>query len=341
MANHRSIEVKVGLLILVAIAILTGFVLIMGGINFQPTYTVYVDFDNPGGVQVGAPCKIAGVKVGTVKEISFRGGMKNAATGVRDPLVRLTVAIEKRHEQAIHANAVFYVTTQGVLGEQFLAIDPGSIDQPVLPEGAAIRGLDPPRLDMLLAEGYDLLHSAVQSIQNNRKEISEAFDGLHDTLRGTGDFFKTNQSHLNDIITHADKVAVDADDTINAGRARYIDNPQVQSILNNVDRASSSVAQHADSLLADAHETLANTKRLTAALGSDEEVNRIKHTVAQVEDVANRAQLTTTDVQAIVAHIRQGDGSIGSFVMSEQLYDDLQELVRDLKHNPWKFFWKE
>jgi phospholipid/cholesterol/gamma-HCH transport system substrate-binding protein len=27
--------------------------------------------------------------------------------------------------------------------------------------------------------------------------------------------------------------------------------------------------------------------------------------------------------------------------MDEELYDDLQELVRDLKHNPWKFFWRE
>ena len=25
----------------------------------------------------------------------------------------------------------------------------------------------------------------------------------------------------------------------------------------------------------------------------------------------------------------------------EQLYDDLQEMVRDVKHNPWKFFWRE
>ena len=28
-------------------------------------------------------------------------------------------------------------------------------------------------------------------------------------------------------------------------------------------------------------------------------------------------------------------------VMDEQIYDDVQEMVRDLKHNPWKFFWKE
>jgi phospholipid/cholesterol/gamma-HCH transport system substrate-binding protein len=28
-------------------------------------------------------------------------------------------------------------------------------------------------------------------------------------------------------------------------------------------------------------------------------------------------------------------------MMDEAVYDDLQELIRDLKHNPWKFFWKE
>jgi phospholipid/cholesterol/gamma-HCH transport system substrate-binding protein len=25
----------------------------------------------------------------------------------------------------------------------------------------------------------------------------------------------------------------------------------------------------------------------------------------------------------------------------EAVYDDLQELLRDLKHNPWKLFWRE
>ena len=32
---------------------------------------------------------------------------------------------------------------------------------------------------------------------------------------------------------------------------------------------------------------------------------------------------------------------MGSLVMDEAIYDDVQEMVRDLKHNPWKFFWKE
>ena len=79
MANPRSIEVKVGLLILIAIGILTGFVILMGGMSFQPTFKIYADFDNPGGIQPGAPVRIAGVTVGKVKELQFRGAMAPAA----------------------------------------------------------------------------------------------------------------------------------------------------------------------------------------------------------------------------------------------------------------------
>jgi phospholipid/cholesterol/gamma-HCH transport system substrate-binding protein len=32
---------------------------------------------------------------------------------------------------------------------------------------------------------------------------------------------------------------------------------------------------------------------------------------------------------------------VGALVMDEALYDDLQELLRDLKNNPWKFFWRQ
>ena len=129
-----------------AVVLLVGFILVMGGINFEPTYEVIVGFDNPGGLQAGAPVKIAGVKVGKVNAMEFYGGRAPAGDGVEGALVRARVSIEERYQQNIHDNAVFYITTQGVLGEQFLAIDPGSPDRPYLEDGAVVRGLDPPRL---------------------------------------------------------------------------------------------------------------------------------------------------------------------------------------------------
>lgn len=339
MASPRSIEVKVGMLILTAAGLLAAFILVMGGINFQPTYSIFVDFDNPGGLQTGAPVKIAGVKVGKIKEIAFRGGA--VKEGKREPLVRLRIDVEKRYQPSVHTNSIFYVTTQGVLGEQFLAIEPGSSDQPVLAEGAVVRALDPPRLDMLVAEMYELLHSTVSSIRENKDDIGKAFSGLTRTLKGTGDFFEKNGDKLDRIAGNAEKISEHADELVVGAKSKFVENPQLDRILDNVDKTTGTLAKDGPPLLADAKETLANTKRLSATLGDPAAQAKIKQAVDDVAEITGRAKSITVDAQAVVAHMRRGKGTVGALVMDEQLFDDLQELARDLKHNPWKFLWRE
>lgn len=340
MASPRSIEVKVGILILTAVGLLAAFILVMGGLNFQPTYSIFVDFDNPGGLQSGAPVKIAGVKVGKLGEIQFRGEV-NPTTGKRDALVRIEARIEKRYQKSIRENAIFYVTTQGVLGEQFLAVEPGSGDRPDLPPGSVVKGLDPPRLDMLLAESYELLHSTVAAMRENREEISEAFDGLRKTLRGTGEFMHRNQDRLDRIAENVEQISLDGSEAVKAARQKYVDNPQIDRILANTERVTGTAARDLPPLVADARETLANTRRLSATLGGEAEQAKIRKALDDISEITGRAKAATTDAQAIVAHIRRGKGSVGALVMDEQLFDDLQEMARDLKHNPWKFFWRE
>jgi phospholipid/cholesterol/gamma-HCH transport system substrate-binding protein len=341
MANPRSIEVKVGLLILIAVGILTGFVVVMGGLSFQPTYKVFVDFDNPGGVQPGAPVKIAGMHVGKVKELQFRGGAPTLPGGQRQPLVRLTLSIEKQYQEAIRENALFYVTSQGVLGEQFMAIEPGSSDRPMLADGSTIRGLDPPRLDLVLAEGYELLHVMISAVRDNKTQINDIFTGLHDTITGTGRFFNQNKDRLDRIAANAEQITSETNELVRATRTQYVDNPQVHRIIDNIDHTTAAISRDADPLLHDAREAMSNVNRVTNAVGSPEEQAKIKQTISDVADIASRAKVAAADAQAIVAHVKKGDGSVGALVMDEQVYDDLQEMVRDLKHNPWKFFWKE
>jgi phospholipid/cholesterol/gamma-HCH transport system substrate-binding protein len=339
--KERAIEVKVGLLILVAMGLLGAFVLVMGQISFQPKFTVFVDFDNPGGLAAGSSVRVAGIKVGKIDEIQYRGGEMNTQTHKRDPLVRVKVSMEKRYQQAVRDNSIFYVTTQGVLGEQYLQIDPGSADRPMLPEGGVARGLDPPRLDMLLAEGFELLHTGVTVLRENRKQISETFDGLHDTLRGTGDFFKKNQDRLDRIAESVEKLASDSDELVKAVRGRYVDNPQIGRILENIDQTTAVVSRDVEPLIKDARETMGNVERVTKTISGPEEQAKIKSAIGDIASLAQTAKATAADAQAIVSHIRKGQGSVGAMLMDEQLYDDLQELTRDLKHNPWKLFWRE
>src|SRR5687767_6868949 len=108
--NQRAIEVRVGALILVAVALIGAFVVIMGGLSFQPTNTVYVSFQNPGGLVAGAPVRISGVKVGRVSEIEFIG--LEGKPGQAGALIRAVAKIEKRYAGAIHDDARWFVTAQ-------------------------------------------------------------------------------------------------------------------------------------------------------------------------------------------------------------------------------------
>jgi phospholipid/cholesterol/gamma-HCH transport system substrate-binding protein len=326
MAQERSIEVKVGALILVSMGILAAFILVMGGLTFEKTFTVYVDFDNPGGLQPGAAVRIAGVKVGNVKALEFLGGKIDPKSG-RHVLVRADVAIEQRVSDAVHEDADFYVTTQGVLGEQFLAIDPGSPEKPVIQPGAVVKGIDPPRLDLFLAKAYELLDTTVNGIKNNREVIASIATNTAGLLKG--------------IVANVDDMTSEAKQLTHDARVNYVDNPKLLQTVDNISVLTTKIRDDSGPMLKDAREALANLNRLSSTVGDPAQQDKIRKALSDLAQLAERANATVADTQAIVTHIKKGEGTVGALVMDEEIYDDVQEMVRDLKHNPWKFLWRE
>jgi phospholipid/cholesterol/gamma-HCH transport system substrate-binding protein len=340
MAAERSIEVKVGILILVSLGILAAFVLMMGGLSFEKMFTVFVDFDNPGGLQAGAPVRVAGVKVGSVKELAFLGGKVDPKTG-RRTLVRAKLAIEEKVRPAIHDNADFYVTTQGVLGEQYLAIDPGSGERPVLAEDTIVKGIDPPRLDLFLAKAYDLLDTTVNGIRNNKELISDIAVNTGGLLKGMNEALRDNRPRIDRIVQNVESLSTESNDLVRDARKKYVDNPQIQRTIDNIDHLTTDIQHDSTPLLKDAREAMANLNRISTTFGDEAEQAKLKKTLADVAELAVRANATAADAQMIVSHMKKGEGTIGALVMDEAVYDDVQEMVRDLKHNPWKFLWRE
>jgi phospholipid/cholesterol/gamma-HCH transport system substrate-binding protein len=340
MAGERSIEVKVGVLILVSLGILAAFVLVMGGLSFERTFPVFVDFDNPGGLQAGAPVRIAGVKVGSVKELAFLGGKVDSQTG-RRTLVRVKLAVEERVRPAIHDNADFYVTTQGVLGEQYLAIDPGTVERPILAPNTIVKGIDPPRLDLFLAKAYDLLDTTVSGIRNNKELISDIAVNTAGLLKGLNETLRDNRVRIDRIVQNVEALSTESNDLVRDARKEYVDNPKIQRTIDNIDQLTADVQRDTAPLLKDAREAMANASRVAATFGDEGEQAKLKKTLADVAELAARANATAADAQQIIAHVKKGEGTVGALVMDESLYDDVQEMVRDLKHNPWKFLWKQ
>jgi phospholipid/cholesterol/gamma-HCH transport system substrate-binding protein len=339
MAQESSLEVKVGALILVSLGILSAFILVMGGFSMQKTYAVYVDFDNPGGLQTGAPVRIAGVKVGSVESLAYIGKI-DPASG-RRVLVRSKVDIQTSVRESVHSDADFYVTSQGVLGEQFLAIDPGSPEKPALPEGSILKGIDPPRLDLFLAKSYELLSTTMDGIKANREELGSIVTNTAGLLKGLNVIVSGNRDKIERIISNVEETTVETKQLVHDARTNFVDSPKLLETVDNIDKLTADIKKDSGPMLHDAKEALANLDRITATVGDPAQQERIKKMLGDLSQLAEKANATAGDAQAIVAHIKQGKGTIGGFVMDEEIFDDVEEMIRDLKHNPWKVLWRE
>jgi phospholipid/cholesterol/gamma-HCH transport system substrate-binding protein len=222
-----------------------------------------------------------------------------------------------------------------------MAIEPGSIERPILQEGASVKGLDPPRIDLFLAKAYELLDVTVNGIKNNRETLSSIATNTASLLKGLNVLITENKDRIDRIVANVEEMTVEAKQLTRDVRTNYVDSPKLLRTIDNIDKLTTQIQSDTGPMLKDAREGLANLNRVSATVGDPKEQEKIRKTLQDVAQLAERANSTIADTQAIVSHIKRGKGTVGALVMDEEVYDDMQELVRDLKHNPWKFLWRE
>lgn len=129
-------ELRVGLLVLVALAILGTFV--FSASQFERLFTprtAYVTYlPDVAGLQAGSPVRLVGFEVGTVKRIRLSSFRNDPA---RHAEVQFVVYGDYRGDICTDSEA--YVTTEGLLGQSVLEISRGTKGEPV-PEGGVVTG---------------------------------------------------------------------------------------------------------------------------------------------------------------------------------------------------------
>jgi len=99
----------------------------LGTVNTGGSYKVLARFDNIGGLKVKSPVTMAGVEVGRVVDIYY------------DPADFRAVAVLGIYSQydGIPDDTFAKILTAGLLGEQYVGLDPGGSEQ-VLGDGSEI-----------------------------------------------------------------------------------------------------------------------------------------------------------------------------------------------------------
>jgi len=121
----RKIEILVGAFIVLSCAAFLMLALKVANTGFSgssQTYTLYAKFDNIGGLKVRSPIKVGGVTVGRVSSIQLD---RVSYT----PVVALEINAEYSNFPETSSVAIL---TSGLLGEQYVGLLPGFVDDTVV-----------------------------------------------------------------------------------------------------------------------------------------------------------------------------------------------------------------
>ncbi|MGD0826219.1 MAG: MlaD family protein [Terriglobales bacterium] len=151
---------RLGAFIIVTLAILVAGVFIIGSKQylFSSTYQLKAQFDNVEGLDAGADVRVGGVHSGTVSSIVLPHKPGEKVTVVMD--------LGKSTHEIIKQDSVATIETEGLLGNQYLAVSFGSSGQADVRNGDTIASEPPLEMSDLLKKTSGILDSSQQAMQN-------------------------------------------------------------------------------------------------------------------------------------------------------------------------------
>jgi phospholipid/cholesterol/gamma-HCH transport system substrate-binding protein len=209
----------------------------------------------------------------------------------------------------IRRDAEITIYSQGLLGEKYVEINAnltpsGPQESEYLKPGETVRGNDPISSDATLVT-LSRIASALRGVIGD----PEMKDALIRTIR-------------------------------NAGRITENLNSLIESNKGSVNKTFQNLRESSETLQGlskNLNVLLANLNELTSAKNKDD----LQKAIQNLDKISRQLDQASSSAYSILNKIDRGEGSLGVLVNDKEMADDLRELVKDLKKNPWKILWKK
>lgn len=158
MKDTRNRDFKVGIFVTIGIAFAMVAILVLGGAEnaFTSKVNYKTHFPTANGVIPGAKVVLSGVPVGTVKSVDYEPQQKN---------ILVEFNVQKKYAMHVLEGSTIEIMTQGVLGDKFISINPGSGDKPI-PENSEITNLPGNDMSAILSKGDQVMTSLNTSLES-------------------------------------------------------------------------------------------------------------------------------------------------------------------------------
>jgi phospholipid/cholesterol/gamma-HCH transport system substrate-binding protein len=290
-----SAAAKVGAFMLVVLAILGFFILKIEDIKIDrkaTMRTIDVEFDSVAGLDEKSAVRVAGVRVGKVRQIRLEQG-------------RAIVTLEIDSDVRLAEGATAFVANLGLLGEKYIELVPGSVTSPELGDlaGKRLQGTMVASMDDVtnqiskIAEDVKAVTASLRNAmggptgEQRMEEIVENLRQITDRIRSILD---TNQDNVNVSAENIRKITEDL-------------RREIPRIADSIDRFASSVSGTVTENREDVRVVVENLKVLSDDL-----------------------KVTVDNLNSITGQIKSGEGTVGKLIYDDAAHESLTSALQSV-----------
>jgi phospholipid/cholesterol/gamma-HCH transport system substrate-binding protein len=301
----NSLETRLGLF--VALAVLAAAIILeqVGSMEtFQAGKHVNALFGSVQDLKVGDRVKMAGVEVGRVQSIMLTND-------------RVLVTMKVKPAAAIKTDSTARIKFMGLMGQNFVAIDFGTL------QGEALRA------DQYIAtaEQADLsdMMQKLDNVASGVENLTKSFTGFQiDTLVGPlRDLITANKDPLTATISNMQTLSLDLSSQLSQGKGTVGKLLKDEALYN----AGVSTLNDIQDTVGEITATLAEARKTVA------QVNSGRGTVGKLlteEELYRETTESVTNLKEILQKINQDQGSVGKLVNDQKLFTIMKQTLRKL-----------
>jgi phospholipid/cholesterol/gamma-HCH transport system substrate-binding protein len=295
----RSHNFLVGLFVVAGLTIFTVGIYLVGNRNeaFTRHVEFYTEFTNLDGLTQGSKVKVAGMDAGQIVDV-----------GVPDsPASRFRVKfqITQGLQGLVRSDSVVTIATEGVVGETYLLVRPGSQKALAAAPLATLPSQEPVDMSELLNRGTVLLQDADTTLNQVGAKLNGALDGVTNTVASVNDVViglkqgrgpagmllqdKALASSIRSSVTNAQRATTDLRDA----------SGQVDALVS--DLQSRGVTEKADEAISSARDATANL---------DETAKQVRQTIAKATGPDEQGVDAATNVKESLSNINTASANM-------------------------------
>ncbi|MGB6687552.1 MAG: MlaD family protein [Terracidiphilus sp.] len=340
-------QLKVGLLVVLALAVLIGLIFLMSGSTgglFARKIVLRSYFENASNLKDGAPVTLEGVTIGNVHRVRI--------VPQRNPRpVEVVMRVGVEYLNGLHVDSTTSITQAGVLGDSFVDIDSKDATGPPPGNNAELKASETPSLQDVIRTSQ----GSIQDINSLTRKLETLIDTLN-SKRGTFGEIINDPSLYKKILALTDDLHVIAS-SIAEGKGTMGKLVKDDTLYNHL----SSVAERLDNITTD----LDSGKGTAGKFLRDDELyknlNSAVHNIDQLvaginagngalgkltkdPEFAKRLEDTVAHLDELLKGIDEGKGTVGQLFVDKSLYqhadqtmEQTRDLVKSIRENPKKY----